>query len=123
TDVTHKWLVLTFQLPARPTAARMRVWRQLQRLGALPVKGGAYLLPNTAQAREDFEWLRADIAARKGDAALFASDPGDPRPAPSPASSSAPPAAPTSPPCAVTPRAIAVMARPAAPPPAGPRVN
>lgn len=77
TDVTHKWLVLTFQLPARPTAARMRVWRQLQRLGALPVKGGAYILPHTAQAREDFEWLRADIAARKGDAALFLADPAD----------------------------------------------
>jgi hypothetical protein len=78
TDVTHAWLVLTFQLPARPTAARMHVWRQLQRLGALPVKGGAYLLPHTAQAREDFEWLRADIAARKGGAALFLADPADP---------------------------------------------
>jgi len=78
TDVTHTWLVLTFQLPARPTAARMHVWRQLQRLGALPVKGGAYILPHTAQSREDFEWLRADIAARKGDAALFLADTADP---------------------------------------------
>src|SRR5215510_11767717 len=56
----------------------MHVWRQLQRLGALPVKGGAYILPHTAQSREDFEWLRADIAARKGDAALFLADPADP---------------------------------------------
>jgi hypothetical protein len=78
TSVTvNKWLVLTFQLPARPTAARMRVWRQLQRLGALPVKGGAYVLPNTPQTREDFEWLRADIAGAKGDAALFVADPVD----------------------------------------------
>jgi hypothetical protein len=78
TDVTHKWLVLTFQLPARPTAVRMRVWRQLQRLGAVAVKGGAYVLPNTPQTREDFEWLRAEIAAARGDAALFAADPVDP---------------------------------------------
>jgi hypothetical protein len=77
TDVTHNWLVLTFQLPARPTSARMRVWRQLQRLGALPVKGGAYVLPHTAQTREDFEWLRADIAGMKGEAVLFAADPLD----------------------------------------------
>src|SRR4029079_13477252 len=76
-DVTATWLVLTFQLPARPTAARMRVWRQLQRLGALPVKGGAYLLPHTPQTREDFEWLRTEIAALRGDAALFAADPVD----------------------------------------------
>src|SRR5262245_24634212 len=55
----------------------MRVWRQLQRLGALPIKGGAYVLPHTPQTREDFEWLRADIAARTGDAALFAADPLD----------------------------------------------
>ncbi len=69
--------MLTFQLPARPTSARMRVWRQLQRLGALPVKGSAYILPLTTQTREDFEWLRAGIAAGKGDATLFAADPVD----------------------------------------------
>lgn len=73
------WLVLVFQLPARPTAARMRVWRQLQRLGAVPVKGGAYVLPRTPQTREDFEWLRTEIAALKGDATLFAADPVDAR--------------------------------------------
>jgi hypothetical protein len=73
------WLVLVFQLPARPTAARMRVWRQLQRLGALPVKGGAYVLPHTPQTREDLEWLRTEIAALKGDATLFAADPVDAR--------------------------------------------
>ena len=75
--MTHQWLVLAFQLPARPTAARMRVWRQLQRLGAMPIKGGAYVLPHTPQLREDFEWLRADIVALKGDASLFAADPLD----------------------------------------------
>jgi len=55
----------------------MRVWRQLQRLGAWPLKGGAYLLPHTEQTREDFEWLRQEIAALKGDASLFAADPVD----------------------------------------------
>lgn len=61
-----------FQLPARPTAARVRTWRQLQRLGALPVKNSGYALPHSAEAREDFEWLRADIVAAGGDAMLFA---------------------------------------------------
>jgi hypothetical protein len=79
TSEAHRWLVLAFQLPARPTAGRMRVWRQLQRLGALPVKGGAYLLPNTAQAREDLEWLGKEIEVLKGDASLFAADTVDSR--------------------------------------------
>lgn len=57
----------------------MRVWRQLQRLGALPIKGGAYVLPNTPQLREDFEWLRADIVALKGEATLLAAEPLDGR--------------------------------------------
>src|SRR4029079_11609832 len=53
----------------------MRVWRQLQRLGAIPVKGGAYVLPHTDQTREDFEWLRGEIVSLKGDASLFAAAP------------------------------------------------
>lgn len=68
----NPWLLLMFQLPTRPTAARVRTWRQLQRLGALPVKNSGYALPNSAAAREDFEWLRADIVAAGGDAMLFA---------------------------------------------------
>jgi hypothetical protein len=77
TDVTHKWLVLVYRLPARPTAARMRVWRQLRRLGALPVGGGAWVLPHRRQTRDGVERLRADIVARQGEAALFAADPLD----------------------------------------------
>jgi hypothetical protein len=68
----HPWLLLLFQLPTRPTATRVRTWRQLQRLGALPVRNSGYALPNTDAAREDFEWLRADIIAAGGGATLFA---------------------------------------------------
>ncbi len=68
------WLLLLFQLPTRPTAARVRTWRQLQRLGALPVKNSGYALPRSEAAREDFEWLRADVVAAGGDAMLFAAD-------------------------------------------------
>jgi hypothetical protein len=75
----RRWLLLMFQLPTRPTAARVRTWRQLQRLGALPVKNSGYALPNSAAAREDFEWLRADIVAAGGDAMLFVADAVDER--------------------------------------------
>jgi len=30
------WLLLTHQLPARPSNARVKVWRRLQEIGAVP---------------------------------------------------------------------------------------
>jgi len=38
------------------------------------VKNSVYALPHTPQAREDFEWLQAEVAALKGQATLFAAD-------------------------------------------------
>jgi hypothetical protein len=49
----------------------VHAWRQLKRIGALAVRNGLYALPDTAQSREDFEWLVADVSAGRGDAALF----------------------------------------------------
>jgi hypothetical protein len=72
------WLLLLFQLPTRPTAARVRTWRRLQRLGAVSVKNSGYALPSSAAAREDFEWLRADIVAAGGEAMLFGAAAADP---------------------------------------------
>jgi hypothetical protein len=69
-----RWLILMFQLPARPTAARVRTWRQLQRLGAVFVRNSAYFLPWSEQAREDFEWLRADIGASGGEAMVVVAE-------------------------------------------------
>ncbi len=73
------WLLLVYQLPARPSRLRVKVWRRLQKMGALLVKNSAYALPHTPQAREDFEWLREEITALKGEAAIFAADPVDAR--------------------------------------------
>jgi hypothetical protein len=73
TDATSDkaWLLLSIELPARPTATRVHAWRQLKRIGALAVRNGLYALPDTPPAREDFEWLLADVSAARGDAALF----------------------------------------------------
>jgi hypothetical protein len=35
------------------------------------VKNSVYVLPNTEQAREDFEWLRAEVVALGGQASIF----------------------------------------------------
>ena len=67
----NRWLLLVLQLPAQPSNARVKTWRRLQQLGAIAVKNSVYVLPNSAQAIEDFEWLRSEIEALKGQANLF----------------------------------------------------
>jgi hypothetical protein len=52
----------------------MMTWRRLQQLGSVAIKNSVYVLPNTAQAREDFEWLRAEVLAAKGQASLMVAD-------------------------------------------------
>lgn len=74
------WLLLLFQLPGRSTAARVRVWRHLQRIGALPLKNSGYVLPQSDSSREDLEWVRAEVLAAGGDAMVVAAStlaPGD----------------------------------------------
>lgn len=50
----------------------MKAWRRLQQLGAVAVKNAVYVLPYSAQALEDFTWLREDVKADGGQATVFA---------------------------------------------------
>lgn len=65
-----RWLILMHQLPPQPDYFRVKIWRRLRSIGAVSLKNSVYLLPNTAEAREDFEWLLREISAGKGDATL-----------------------------------------------------
>ncbi len=67
----HRWLLFVHQLPASPSNLRVRTWRRLQQLGALAVKQAVFVLPDTATAREDFEWLKGEVASAGGDAHVF----------------------------------------------------
>jgi hypothetical protein len=67
----ERWLVFVHQLPAHPSNARVKTWRRLQQLGAVSVKNAVHVLPNTAQAVEDFEWLRTEVVALGGQATIF----------------------------------------------------
>jgi hypothetical protein len=69
-----RWLLLAHQLPTRPSNARVKTWRRLQQIGAVPTRNSVYVLPNTDQCREDFEWLRSEIVALGGEATVFAAD-------------------------------------------------
>src|SRR5688572_1015894 len=71
---SHKWLLLLLQLPTRPASARIKTWRRLQQLGSVAIKNSVYVLPNTPQAREDFEWLTTEIRGAKGQASIMIAD-------------------------------------------------
>lgn len=66
--VSQPWLLFLPQLPAKPDYARVKLWRRLQPLGALALRGGVYVLPNTAEAREDLEWVGKEVEADGGSA-------------------------------------------------------
>jgi len=64
------WLLLIHQLPPQPAYLRVKIWRRLQALGAVSVKGAVYALPHDAQTQEDFRWLVREIAGSGGEASL-----------------------------------------------------
>lgn len=70
----RRWLLFVHQLPSTPSNLRVRTWRRLQQLGAIPIKQAVYVLPDTPNAREDFEWLKTEVKATGGDASVFAAD-------------------------------------------------
>ena len=59
------------QLPAKPTNLRVRIWRKLQKLGAVAIKNSVYLLPASDKAHEGFHWLKQEIESAGGEAAVF----------------------------------------------------
>lgn len=63
-------LLLLVGVPPTPSSLRVRVWRRLRSLGAVPLKRSAYLLPDTPERYEDFQWLAQEIQRDGGDATL-----------------------------------------------------
>ncbi len=64
------WLLLIHQLPPQPAYFRVKIWRRLQAMGAVAVKGAVYTLPFDDQTQEDFRWLVQEIVAGGGEATL-----------------------------------------------------
>jgi len=68
------WLLLIHQLPPKPTNLRVRIWRKLQKLGAVSIKNSVYVLPANDKTNEDFQWLKQEIESAGGEAAVFRAD-------------------------------------------------
>jgi hypothetical protein len=65
-----RWLLLIHQIPPKPNYFRVKIWRRLQRLGAVAVKNSVYVLPKSEQTQEDFQWLLREIVEGKGEASI-----------------------------------------------------
>ena len=72
-DTSVHWLLLINQLPPKQDALRVRVWRRLQAMGSVAIKNACWCLPDTAIAREDFQWCVQEITAGGGEALICAS--------------------------------------------------
>jgi hypothetical protein len=68
--LTLSWLLLIHQIPAKPAYLRVKIWRRLQGIGAVPVKNAVHALPMSEGTQEDFEWLLREIVEGGGDAFL-----------------------------------------------------
>ncbi|MGD9826075.1 chromate resistance protein ChrB domain-containing protein [Desulfobacter sp.] len=65
-----KWLVLIHQIPPKPDALRVKIWRRLQQVGAVAIKQSVYVMPLTEQAREDLSWTLRQIVEGGGDGSI-----------------------------------------------------
>jgi hypothetical protein len=70
----RRWLLFVHQLPSQASNLRVSTWRRLQQIGAVPLKQSVYVLPDTPEAREDFEWLKTETTGAGGEASVFAAD-------------------------------------------------
>lgn len=68
------WLILIHQLPAKPEALRMSVWRDLQKVGAYPLKNSIYLLPNLSDNFSNLENISLKIRENGGECFLLRSE-------------------------------------------------
>jgi hypothetical protein len=69
-DSEGRWLLLIHQIPPKPDYFRVKIWRRLQRLGAVAIKNSVYVLPKNEQTQEDFQWVLREIVEGGGAATL-----------------------------------------------------
>ncbi len=69
-EAPKKWLVLIHQIPPKPDALRVKIWRRLQQIGAVAIKPSVYVLPFSAQSREDLSWTLRDVVEGGGEGSI-----------------------------------------------------
>ena len=66
-----RWLTLIANLPTEDPAARMRVLRTLESLGAAVIREGVYLVPETPATRQGLDHLAEYVSKGAGNAQVL----------------------------------------------------
>ena len=69
-EAPGSWLFLLFNLPAKQSSERVKVWRRLKKFGAVQLKTSTYVLPDEPVHYERFQWLAKEIVDTGGEATL-----------------------------------------------------
>ncbi len=62
-----RFTVLVYRMPAKPTAARVAVWRQLKKIGAIYLQQSVCVFPNNSSLRKDLAPILKRISDAKGE--------------------------------------------------------
>ena len=65
-----KWLFFSYSLPAEPSKARVYIWRQLKKLGAVNYQS-VWVLPYSKERIEDLNRLIESIETYKGESLVI----------------------------------------------------
>jgi hypothetical protein len=65
------WQLLIYRLPATPSRARVAVWRELRRLGALPLQQSVAAVPELGEFPKRLDRIEERIRAESGTAYRF----------------------------------------------------
>jgi hypothetical protein len=57
-------------IPAKPASLRVKIWRRLQAIGAVGLRGSVYVLPNREECVELFEWVSHELGELGGQASI-----------------------------------------------------
>ena len=72
------WLLLTYRLPAERSSARVAVWREVRRSGALQLQQSVVAFPDTDEFRRALARVRAVVADVGGSAIAVSAEPLEP---------------------------------------------
>jgi hypothetical protein len=68
---SERFLQLVYRVPSNTSRARVAVWRELKRMGALYIQQAVCVLPDHAGVRERLDKVRARIEELDGESMLF----------------------------------------------------
>jgi hypothetical protein len=66
------WRVITYRVPAEPSRHRVAIWRELRRLGAVPLQQGTWAVPDVEPFETGFAQVIDGIRAAGGEPVVLA---------------------------------------------------